>query len=237
MNRRDEAAKVIEPLPRSDTQAEAMRAGLALDRSDLGEARAILDAGPADDPRLAPLRRPAGASRRDVATAVEQFRIAVAAQPGHRDSLSGLGRALRMAGDAKAAEPYLKAAADLDALELLMQNLISPGAPTDPKLLHKLGAACEALRRFPEARCWYRLALGYDPDADRTRRRSRPSSMPRHRRPRHPEDGGAAAGLLAEPCSHRRSAIERRRLESGMPPTRSVGEVDVDRIGLPRPPR
>ena len=107
-------------------------------------------------------------------------------QPDHRDSLSGLGRALRMAGDAKAAGPYLKAAADLDALELLMQSLISPGAPTDPRLLHELAPACEALRRFPEARCWYRLALRYDPDADRTRRRSRPSSMPRPGRPRHP---------------------------------------------------
>lgn len=169
MNRRDEAAKVIEVLPRSDTRAEAIRAGLALDRSDLNEARAILDAGPAEDPDLAPLRGRLALARRDAAAAVKQYRIAVAAQPDHRDSLAGLGRALRMAGDAKAAEPYLKTVANLDALELLMQNLLAPGASNDPSLLHKLGAACEALRRFPEARTWYRLSLMYDPKSDSTR--------------------------------------------------------------------
>src|SRR5262249_28398969 len=118
----------------------------------------------------APLRGRLALSRRDAAAAVKQFRLAVAAQPDHRDGLSGLGRALRMAGDAKGAEPYLKAAADLDALELLMQDLVSPGATTDPRLLHKLGAACEVLRRFPEARSWYSLALMYDPNAAETRR-------------------------------------------------------------------
>src|SRR5262249_52460608 len=69
----------------------------------------------------------------------------------------------------RAAAPYLQAAADHDRLALLLQKLVAPGATRDPRLLHELGAACEALGRNSEARAWYGLALASDPSADDSR--------------------------------------------------------------------
>jgi tetratricopeptide (TPR) repeat protein len=159
LNRPAEVEPVLGALPASDVAAQAIRARVALDRSDLQTTSAILKAGPADDPELAALRGRLALARRDAASAVREFRIAVAAFPDRRDVLLGLGRALRLVGDDRAAAPYLKAAADHDRLALLLHRLVTPGATSDARLLHELGAACETLNRGPEARAWHRLAL------------------------------------------------------------------------------
>ena len=39
----------------------------------------------------------------------------------------------------------------------------SPSRRGDPKLLHDLGTACEAIGLVPEARAWYGLAIARDP--------------------------------------------------------------------------
>jgi tetratricopeptide (TPR) repeat protein len=169
LNRLAEAEQVLAVLPQSDIPAQALRARVALDRADLPTVGASLATGPADDSDLAALRGRLALVRRDVPGAIRAFRIAMAAHPDRRDVLLGLGRALRLAGDPRAAAPYLQAAADHDRLALLLQDLVAPGATRNPRLLHELGAACEALRRYPEARAWYRLALTYDPPASKTR--------------------------------------------------------------------
>jgi predicted Zn-dependent protease len=159
LNRPAEVEPVLAVLPDSDVGAQTIRARVALDRSDLQTASAILEAGPTDDPELAALRGRLALARRDAPSAVRAFRIAVTALPDRRDVLLGLGRALRLVGDDRSAAPYLKAAADHDRLALLLQKLVTPGATSDARLLHELGAACEALNRGPEARAWHRLAL------------------------------------------------------------------------------
>ena len=163
LDRLAEAERVLGVLPESDTRAQGLRAQVALDRGDLETAQRILTSGQADDPDLAPLRGRLALARRDAKTAVHEYRIARATHPDRREILSGLGRALRMAGDRRAAEPYLKAAADRDQLELLMQSLVAPGAASDAQLLHKLGAACETLHRYPEARAWFSLCYSANP--------------------------------------------------------------------------
>jgi Flp pilus assembly protein TadD len=172
MNRREEAEEarqVLAALPEADPQARAIRANLALDQGDLKTAQAILAASPADDPDLAPLRGRLALARRDHHAAIREFQLALATRPDQREILLGLGRALRMAGDNRAAEPYLVAAANLDALQLLIANLVTETAVSDPELFHKLGAACEAIHRIPEARAWYGLSLTYKPSALKTR--------------------------------------------------------------------
>jgi tetratricopeptide (TPR) repeat protein len=163
LDRGAEAQHVLAALPASDTRAQSLRAELALDRGDLETARQIVTAGPAHDPDLAPLRGRLALAGRDAQTALHEYRTALAAYPGRREVLSGLGRALRLAGDPHAAAPYLKAAAEYDQLELLMQNLVAPRAAADARLLFKLGAACEALQRYPEARAWFRLSYSAHP--------------------------------------------------------------------------
>jgi hypothetical protein len=44
-----------------------------------------------------------------------------------------------------------------------MQRAALPNARKDPKLLRELGAACEAVHRLPEAKAWWKLAIGLDP--------------------------------------------------------------------------
>jgi len=163
LNRLAEAEEVLSALPESDTKTQALRAHLALDRSDLAAAESLLRNGPADDPDFAAMRGRLALAQRKVTEAVREFRIAVAAHPDQRDMLLGLGRALRLAGDHGGAEPYLQAAANRDRLVLLLQDLVAPGATSDSRLLQKLGGACELIDLQPEARAWYRLALSYDP--------------------------------------------------------------------------
>src|SRR5262249_7471654 len=127
-----EAQQLLTALPADDPQARAVRANLALDRGDLTAARAILTEGPDGDPDLAPRRGRLALAGRDASAAVREFQVSLAARPGQRDILFGLGRALRMAGDDRAAEPFLKAAADVDAVQLLMKKLYSTAASSDP---------------------------------------------------------------------------------------------------------
>src|SRR5207302_913715 len=92
-----------------------------------------------------------------LALAATLVRLAERIEPGQREALFGLGNALRLAGDAAAAEPYLKATKDLDALDDLLQRAATPAGQADRKLPLALGAACEALGRRAVARAWYKV--------------------------------------------------------------------------------
>jgi tetratricopeptide (TPR) repeat protein len=168
-NRLAEAEQALSGLARSDPIARALRVRVALEQSDLKWADALLADGAPDDRELAPMRGRLALARGDVKRAVHEFRIAHAACPDDREILFGLGKALRLAGDDAAAAPLLETAARCDTLELLIQNLVVPGATSDATALHNLGAACEACGRLPEARAWYRLALGQNPTSSPTR--------------------------------------------------------------------
>jgi tetratricopeptide (TPR) repeat protein len=194
MEEAQEAQELLAALPEGDPQARAVRASLALDRGDLKATQAILAQGPAGDLDLAPLRGRLALARRDAQTAIREYQLAIAGRPDQRDILFGLGRALRMAGEHRAAEPYLKAAADLDSLQLLIKNLFSTAAASDPDLLHKLGAACEAVCRYPEARAWYGLALTQNPSAAKSR-----EALARLLRQRPDQDVGHGVFKIGDP--------------------------------------
>jgi tetratricopeptide (TPR) repeat protein len=161
--RRTEAAKTLEPLPDSDPEARAVRVRLALDRGDDEAAEQLLAGGPEDHPELARLRGRFALAHHEGPAAVRHFRAAYAAEPDHRDTMFGLGQSLEMVGRHDEAAPFLTAARDYDALGTLVQRATTKEGRSAPSLLRALGAACEKIHRFPEARAWYHLAIESNP--------------------------------------------------------------------------
>ncbi len=163
LHRLDEAERVLSALPPSAPGARTKRILLAMDRGDFATAESLLSQGPDDDPELAQLRGQLDLSRRDGQAAVRHFRIALAAHPLDRMTLSGLGTALRMVGHAAAAQPYLDAAGRHDALWALVARASTSKGEKDPELPHQLGMACAAIGRNQEARAWLKLAIQRNP--------------------------------------------------------------------------
>jgi tetratricopeptide (TPR) repeat protein len=163
LGRPAEALEVVASLGGSDPEALAIRARLALDRGDLTAAEVILAQAPSEHPELAELRGQSALMRRNGPNAVAQFQRALAARPDDRGCLSGLAQALRLSGQAQAAEPWLQTVHRLDTLLDLVRRAAEMTHRDDPELLRALGAACAALQLVPEARAWYGLAIARDP--------------------------------------------------------------------------
>ncbi len=163
MGRLDDADSAIKPLADDDTEAIGLRAKLALERLDPDRAERLLATGPHDDPVLARLRGTLALGQRDVARAIESFRIAYTADPENREALFGYIAALELAHDDKTAEPLRDRARRFDRLISLIQRAAVGSARLDASLLKQLGEACVDLDRKDEARAWYKLAIGLDP--------------------------------------------------------------------------
>lgn len=158
-----EAEPLLARLPDADADARAVRAALALDRSDLDEAAGLIADGPENHAETARLGGLLALARHDHATAVDRFRAALAVKPDDRRALHGLGTALRLTGREAEGAPFLEAARRYDALTALTARLTEPSASTDADLHRRLGAANEAVGRLTEAREWFRLAIGLNP--------------------------------------------------------------------------
>jgi tetratricopeptide (TPR) repeat protein len=170
LGRLDEAEKALARLPTHDPDGQAARARIALDRGDVAAASFILESGPPNHTALARLRGRLALARGD-AEAVGHYRAALAGDPDDRDTLFGLGQALRLAGQADAAAPYLQSARQRDQLEWQIENARSLAQRDQPQVLRKIGDACRSVNRLHEARAWYRLGLARDPaDADLQKR-------------------------------------------------------------------
>jgi tetratricopeptide (TPR) repeat protein len=167
LGRLDEAEDLLSALPASDPEAQVIRVRLALDRGDNAAAEALLtkgeEQGPADHPGLDLLRGRMALLRHDGPAAVRNLRAAYAGAPDDRDVQFHLGQALRFVGEREAAEPLLLAAKQQDVLAALVSRCASESERADPKLTLRLGVACEAAHRLPEAIAWYKLALDRDP--------------------------------------------------------------------------
>lgn len=163
LDRPDEAAATLAPLPDSDPEARVERVLLAMGRGDFAASDALLAGGPADHPGLARLRGQLALRNRDAGAAARQFRIALAADPTDRVALQGLGTALGALGRADEARGYLEAARRHDALWPLVARAATDEGEHDPALPRQLGLACAAIGRTLEARAWLRLAVSRDP--------------------------------------------------------------------------
>ncbi|APW61847.1 tetratricopeptide repeat protein [Paludisphaera borealis] len=163
LGRGAEAAPLLVPLPADDADARAIRAALALDRSDLDEASALIAEGPEMHAETARLRGLLALSRHDHATAAAHFRTALAIKPDDRRTLSSLGTALKLTGQDAEAARYFAEVRRFDLLSALTARLTETAALSDANLLRCLGTANEEVGRLIEAREWYRLAIAQNP--------------------------------------------------------------------------
>jgi tetratricopeptide (TPR) repeat protein len=162
-NQFGEAEAVLAPLSETDPDARVYRARIALGRMRLEEVHAILDEGPADHPGLALLRGQLAVQENQFTVAARQFRIALRREPDNREALQNLSAVLNKLGDAQGASEALEKADHWRHLTSLLQKSRTFNIRKDKTLLLQIGQACEAVRQFPEARAWYRLALVEDP--------------------------------------------------------------------------
>jgi tetratricopeptide (TPR) repeat protein len=159
----DEAESALEGLSEDDHEARAALARIAFDRQEDERAERLLAAGPADDPSLALMRGRMALARGESTLALHYFRIAYAADPDRRETLSGLIAALLRTGDQAAAAELRELAARREKLGSLTQRSAMDRAEDAPDLPRELGAACAAIHRDPEAIAWYKLAIARNP--------------------------------------------------------------------------
>ena len=163
MGQADSADAVLEPLALDDSEALIIRAQIAVDRQEQDRAERLLASGKKGDTKLARLRGRMALSKRDVPSAIHQFRVAFQADPDNRETVFGLACALELAHEPKAAVVYRELAGNLERLNALVQRAANRTERMNPALLRQLGDACASLNRRPEARAWYELAIARDP--------------------------------------------------------------------------
>jgi tetratricopeptide (TPR) repeat protein len=163
LGRLDQAEQVLGPLVDADPDARAIRVRLALDRGATATAATLLAGGPPDHPGLALLRGQMALLNHDAAGAVRHLRLAWKAAPQDRNTQHYLGQALRLTGDRDGARQLLDAADKLDALANLVDRAGTQAGQRDTRLAIRIGAACEAAGRLPEAIAWYKVAFTRDP--------------------------------------------------------------------------
>ena len=124
MGRSEDAEKTLGGLPRGEPDVIDLLARIALDRQARKKPSGCLR----PDRVMIRFWRGCGADslRGDAKSAIDDFRIAFAADPLNRETLFGLSAALELSGDPKAAEPYRQAAANLDRLNSFVQRAAVP---------------------------------------------------------------------------------------------------------------
>jgi tetratricopeptide (TPR) repeat protein len=159
----ERVSRLLDAFPSTDPEALAIRVGLALHLGRVEEARSLLERAPKDHPGLARYRGRLAMLRKDPGAAVEQYRIALSAEPYDRVSTFDLGQALAVKGDKAGADVYLTRAKRLNELYNLVMIVRSPERENRAPDLAKLGASCEAAGLVEEASHWYALAIDSDP--------------------------------------------------------------------------
>ncbi|WP_169977126.1 tetratricopeptide repeat protein [Tautonia rosea] len=157
-----EINELLEPMA-DDPDAIALMAQMALDRGAIEEAERLLDLGPADHVTLARLRGGLVMQREGPEASLPYFRTAYEIDPNRRETIVGLGQALRAAGRKEEAQPFLDQARAMDVLSGILARAVTPSGKSDPEMLRKLAEACLDAGRLREAVAWYELVLADDP--------------------------------------------------------------------------
>jgi tetratricopeptide (TPR) repeat protein len=159
----DDATKLLWSLPDRDPDVLYLLAQIPYKKGDLAATQQILENAPAKHAGLERLRGTLALAQSRPADAVAHFRVALEAEPYHRENVAGLGQALRLSGHTDEAKRYLDQVRLMDRLTGLLKVAGTESGINDPTMPSRLGAVCESLGRFDQAQVWYRLALVRDP--------------------------------------------------------------------------
>lgn len=157
------AESLLAVLPATDADGLAVRARIALARSQADIARKILANGPQRHAGLARLRGQLALGSNELEAAVKNFRLAAELDPASLEAAQGLQLALQRSGDLVGAEAHRDRVRRLRTLSTLLEKAHSPESRPDPLLPKQLAKACLSVGRVSEARGWYRVALREDP--------------------------------------------------------------------------
>jgi tetratricopeptide (TPR) repeat protein len=153
----------LAPLPPDDRDAQALRAGLALETGHLDEATSILASGPEDHPGLERMRGRLAMIRKDYPVAAEHLRKALAAGADERGVAYLLGQCLKLSGNPSAAAGPLDRYARLTAAHDLIRPVVESKTKGSLAEMAKIARACEDAGLNDEARAWYDLIIRTDP--------------------------------------------------------------------------
>lgn len=155
----DKALEILDAAPAESRYVRAKRLEILLDRDGPDAIRADLARFEADDPLVATLRGRLALLEGNGAEAVRCFEIARTAEPGRRQVVADLGRALALVGQADRARAFTERAGKIDTLNNLLLKSENTAEASGPAQWLQLAQACEAAGRLPEARAWYGLIL------------------------------------------------------------------------------
>jgi len=159
--------RILEPLPETDPDAQALRIEFAFNRGHVEAAERLLARAPANHARTARIRGEIALRHRDFAAAIRYFKEALTREPYDRVSPMHLAQALQLNGDKAAADVYLDRVERLNKIYNLIIRVRSPSRQNQASDLAELGKLCEEAGLIAEARGWQTLAIMMNPiDAD-----------------------------------------------------------------------
>jgi tetratricopeptide (TPR) repeat protein len=155
--------RILGMLSQSDPDALALRVNLAFNRGRYDDAKTLLSRAPDGNARISRIRGELALHRRDLDGAVRHFKDALSGEPYDRVAPMHLAQALKLKGDAKAADAYLDRVQRLNKVYSLVIRVRSPNRQNQSSDLAELGRTCEEAGLIDEALGWYRLAIATSP--------------------------------------------------------------------------
>jgi predicted Zn-dependent protease len=166
LHRQSETARALEVLeadPGSSLYLRARKLEILLDRDGPEAIVEELKKFEPDEPLVATLRGRIALLEGDGAEAVRCFEIASIFEPGRRQVIADLGRAMLLVGQKEKGQALTELAGRIDVLNNLLLKKENTVEASGPDQWKELAKACEAAGRLPEARAWYGLILSKVP--------------------------------------------------------------------------
>jgi tetratricopeptide (TPR) repeat protein len=159
----DGAEKTLEPLSNARAAVLAVRARIALRRSQFDRLRDVLAGAPRDHAEIAVLRGELALQARKLADAEDEFRRTLRLDDTNREALQGLIHVLTQQGRRDEAAVSLKRADLWRKLKEQLEDARGGRVRQHRSRLVSIAETCAALDRQAEAAAWYGLALQLDP--------------------------------------------------------------------------
>ncbi|MFM7130667.1 MAG: tetratricopeptide repeat protein [bacterium] len=162
-SRVDDANQELALLPPDLPEALAKRLEIQIEKDGPENAGGLLGKIPENHPSASLIRGRLALGLGNAPEAIRQFEIADKSDPGRRQVLADLGRALGLAGDLAKARDFAQKAGRVDELNNMLlksENTVEKSGPAEWK---EFARACEKAGRLNESRAWLALLIQKNP--------------------------------------------------------------------------